>query len=54
MKFRENQVEAFVYCGNEKLFETFILPNIGLDLPLYHLNTETFCLDEIMKRQVNK
>lgn len=42
LKFRENQAEALVYCGSEKLFDNFVLPNIGLDMPLHFMSTETF------------
>jgi len=54
LKFKKVEAEAFVYIGSERLFDSFILPNIGLDMPLYFMNTETFALDEILKRQVNK
>ena len=38
-----------------KLFDEFVLPNVGLDHPLFHVDpSQSATLEEIMKRQVNK
>lgn len=50
LKFRDNKAEALVYIGCERLFNNFIMPNVGLDLPMYFMNTETLVLDEILKK----
>jgi hypothetical protein len=41
LKFRDNKAEALVYIGCERIFNNFVLPNVGLDLPLYFINSES-------------
>ena len=43
-----------MFIGQQSIFDNFILPSIGLDYPIYYVNSETLIIEEINKRQVNK
>lgn len=45
---------CFVFIGDSKILETYVLPNLGLDLPLYHGSPSEDTFDEVAPRQVNK
>ena len=45
---------CFVFIGETKLLETYVLPNLGLDLPLFHGSPSEGTFDEVAPRQVNK
>jgi hypothetical protein len=40
-----------VYFGPEEILNNFIIPNIGLDYPIYHLQSD---IELVSKARVNK
>jgi len=48
-----------LFIGSDTLLQNYVLTNIGLEMPVYHLNPDeatqqSATVEEVMKRQVNK
>lgn len=55
MTFNQDvKAESLVFIGSQRLLDNFVLPNIGLDLPIYAFNSDTETLEEIAKKQITK